>query len=218
MINRRRRWSIAIVAIVIVAVGVSVVFLYRERWSSSNLSWDVQIGDEFIYELESIYRYSDSNFNATVFTRMSALNHTQVRMEIVLLPDIPPLLDDDILAAEIINIVKTHCTFDNGSELPVYYSDEINQLLSACLLPTGDWDLLDRCFMNEVSNAFYPGAYTSELQVDHFNIGYEVWPGDATIRWSANVTLENGVPLEIFSENNSFSVGTYTSFQLTIRL
>ncbi len=214
MRNRKRRWSVIIVVIIIVAVGISVVFLYRDRWSSSSLSWDVQIGDEFIYELESIYRYS--NFNTTIFEQMSALNHTRVRMEIVDLPDIPPLIDGNIFSAEVINAVKTHCTFENGSELPAYYGDEINRLLSFFLLPTGDWDLLDWCFADDVSNAFYPGVYVSKLEMDHFMIGYELWPGDATIRWSANVTLETGTPQTAFTENDSSHLGTHTVLRLTL--
>jgi hypothetical protein len=218
MINRRRRWSITIVVIIIVAVGVSAIFLYRERWFSSNLGWNAQVGDEFIYELESIYIYAESNFNTTIFTQLEALNHTQVRMEIILLPDIPPLLDDDTLSTGIIDTVKTSCTFENGSELPVYYGDEINLLLSACLLPVGDWDLLDRCFADDVSEAFFPGMYTSKLHEDHFNIGYELWPGDGIYKWSANVTLENGVPQFAVTERNSLSVGSHTILRLTLVL
>lgn len=214
--TRKQRIAVVIAGVIIVAIGISVALLNQERRSSSNLRWNIEVGDDFIYELESIYHQSDSGFNSTIFAQMSALNHTRVRMEVINLPNIPPMIDGDILSAEVINSVKTYCTFENGSELPAYYSDEINRLLSSCLLPTGDWDLLDWCFVDDVSNGFYPGIYVSELQMDHFMIAYELWPGDATIRWSANVTLENGTPQAAFTENDSFPVGTHTILRLTL--
>jgi hypothetical protein len=218
MRSGRQRFAVAGVLIIFVIIGVTVVLLNIGKRSSSNLRWNVQVGDNFVYAVETSYSYSDSDFNTSIFNHLTALNHTRIRMQITSLPSIPPMIDGDIFLAEVINPVKVYCTFDNGSELDPDSRDGLIQMLSSCLLPVGDWDLLDWCFVDDVSNAYYPGIYVSELQTDHFRIGYELWPGDAIVSWSANVTLENGVPLEIFSENNSFSVGTYSSFQLTIRL
>jgi hypothetical protein len=218
MRSRRQRFAVAGVLIVIVIIGVSVVLLNIGKRPSSNLRWNVQVGDDFVYTVETFYSYSDPDFNTSIFNQLTALNHTKIRTQITNLPSIPPMIDGDIFLAEVIDPVKVYCTFDNGSELDADSRDGLIQMLSSCLLPVGDWDLLDWCFVDDVSDASYPGTYVSELLMDHFRIGYELWPGDAIVRWSANVTLENGVPLEIFSENNSFSVGTYTSFRLTILL
>ncbi|MHA2353487.1 MAG: hypothetical protein ACXABX_10245, partial [Candidatus Thorarchaeota archaeon] len=154
MIARKRRLAVAGFVIIIVIIGVSIALLSKERRSSSNLEWNVQVGEDFIYEIESIYRYSNSGYNASILTQMSVLNHTRIRMQIINLPSIPPMIDGDVFSAEIVNSVKIYCNFENGSELPPYYSDEINELLSSCLLPVGDWDLLDWCFVDEVNDAF----------------------------------------------------------------
>lgn len=213
---RKKQLAAIIVGIIIVAIGVAIVLFSKERRSSSDLNWNVEVGEDFIFELESSYYESDSGFNITIFAQMSALNHTRIRVEVINLPNIPSMIDGNIFSAEIITSVKTFCTFENGSNLPAYYGEEINRLLSSCLLPTGDWDLLDWCFADDVSNAFYPGVYFSELQMDHFRLGYELWPGDATIRWSANVTLTTGIPRSAFTENDSSPVGTHTLFRLVL--
>ncbi|MHA2380422.1 MAG: hypothetical protein ACXADS_14200, partial [Candidatus Thorarchaeota archaeon] len=157
---------------------VAALFIGDRQIPTSNLAWSVEIGEEFIYEIQTKGIHFESNFDLTpVIALISAMNNTRIRMVITSLPDLPPMVDGYTFAAEVINQPRTHCVFENGSELPTSY-DDINNLLSSSLLPTGDWHLLDWCFENEVDDAFFPGVYISELREDHFFLGYELWPGD----------------------------------------
>jgi hypothetical protein len=215
IMNRKQCLAVTITAVIIASVGVSIMLLNNEGRPASDLSWNVKNGDSYIYELESIYRYLASDYNASIFTQMAELNHTRIKMDISSLPDIPPMIDGETFSIEIINKVKTYCTFENGSELPLYYRDRINRVLSSCVLPVGNWNLLDWCFADEVSQAFYPGAYTSKLQENHFMIGYELWPVDSIYRWSANISIVSGIPQAAFSEQNSY-IGTQTIIRFVL--
>ncbi len=214
MMTRNRIVVSILIVIILVAFGAIVVLVGNQRRSSSNLSWNVEVGESFIYEVECFYW--DSSSNDSVFAQLALLNHTHIRMEIVSLPQIPSEIDRSIFSTEVINHTKAHCSFENNSELPVNYYDDINQLLSSSILPVGDWYLLDWCFADETSEAFYPGTYISKLQMNHFTIGYELWAGDALLEWSANVTLEDGIPQAAFIDRDFISVGLHYIIQLVL--
>ncbi len=135
MVTRGQTSAAVIAALIIGAIGVAALFFGDTQKPTSNLAWSVEIGEEFIYEIQTKGIY------------LSAMNNTRIKMVITSLPDLPPIVDGYTFAAEVINQPRTNCVFENGSELPTSY-DEIKSLLSSSLLPTGDWPLLDWCFEN----------------------------------------------------------------------
>ncbi len=191
-----RRGTIAVSIIILVSIAsVGIYFLFADdKRPATNLVWSIDIGDEFIYQVETSFFVEYNTYNIS-FQDITAINNTRIRMVITSLPDIPQMINGELFITEVINLTKTHCSFENGSEITPGCYNVINTLLSATLLPTGDWTLLDILYPDEVSDAFYPGEFTSALHDDYFLFGYELWPGDAILRWSANVTLDNGIPL-----------------------
>jgi hypothetical protein len=216
MVTRLQAFAVAIIAVITVAVVASALCLEIGKRPSTSLHWNVNIGDEFIYELENTYIHSEENYNSTIFALIAAINHTRIKTEIFNLPDIPLMIDGKTFSFYIVNQNKIHCSFENGTSLPQEYGYIINQPLSSALLPVGDWELLDWCFGNEIDEAFYPGTYTSRLQENSFSIGYELWAGDEIFRWSANTTLDSGVPQKALIEIDSLSVGLHFIFRFSL--
>ena len=194
MMPRRGTIAVGIIILIIFAVG-GIYFLFADdKRPATNLVWSIDIGDEFIYQVETSHFVVDNSYNISS-QDITAINNTRIRMVITSLPDITQTINGELFITEVINLTKTHCSFENGSEITPGCYNVINTLLSATLLPTGDWTLLDILYPDEVSDAFYPGEFTSALHDDYFLFGYELWPGDAILRWSASVTLDNGIPL-----------------------
>ncbi len=213
-----RRGTIAVSIIVLVSFAVGgIYFLFADdKRPATNLVWSIDIGDEFIYQVETSF-FVEYNTYKISSQDITAINNTRIRMVITSLPDIPQMINGELFITEVINLTKTHCSFENGSEITPSCYNVINTSLSAVLLPTGDWMLLDRLYPDEVSDAFYPGEFTSALHDDYFLFGYELWPVDAILRWSANVTLDNGIPLRAVDYKDfSGSTGIKNIFTLNL--
>jgi len=191
---RRGTIAVSIIILVIFAAGGIYFLVTDDKRPATDFVWSIDVGDEFIYQVETFHFVVDNFYNISS-QDISAINNTRIRMVITSLPDIPQMINGELFITEVINLTKTHCSFENGSEITPSCYNVINTLLSATLLPTGDWALLDILYPDEVSDAFYPGEFTSALHDDYFLFGYELWPIDAILRWSANVTLDNGIPL-----------------------
>jgi len=216
MIPRRGTIAVGIIILIIFA-AVGIYFLFtNDKRPATNLVWSIDIGDEFIYQVEASHFVEYNTYNVSS-QDIAAINNTRIRMVITSLPDIPQMINGELFITEVINLTKTHCSFENGSEITPDCYNVINTLLSATLLPTGDWTLLDILYPDEVSTAFYPGEFTSALHNDYFHFGYELWPMDAILRWSANVTLDNGIPLRVVDYKDfSGSTGTRNIFTLNL--
>lgn len=216
MMPRRSIIAVSIVILVIFAAGGIYFLVNDDKRSATNLVWSVDVGDEFIYQVETSHFVVDNFYNISS-QDITAINNTRIRMVITSLPDIPQMINGELFITEVINLTKTHCSFENGSEITPSCYNVINTLLSATLLPTGDWTLLDILYPDEVSDAFYPGEFTSALHDDYFLFGYELWPIDAIIRWSANVSLDNGIPLRAVDyKDSSGSTGIQSMFILNL--
>ena len=216
LITRRRTIAVSIIILISFAVGGIYILFTDDIRPATNLVWSIDIGDEFIYHVENSHFVVDNFYNISSHD-ITAINNTRIRMVITSLPDIPQMINGELFITEVINLTKTHCSFENGSEITPSCYNVINTLLSATLLPTGDWMLLDILYPDEVSDAFYPGEFTSALQDDYFLLGYELWPLDAILRWSANVTLDNGIPLRAVDYKDwSGSTGIKSMFTLNL--
>jgi hypothetical protein len=221
-----RRNRIALVTAATIATIVVLAFCLLSIWNSSSLrdasslTWGVSEGDELVYLVVirghrgSIDPEGGPHILEPPF--LAPMNNTLVRFNVTSLPSLPLLVDGDIFAEEIINYSKTECRFENGSEVPSMFRDYINRLLYRCLLPVGDWPLLDSLYPNETENAFYPGVYLSKIYADSFYIGYLLYPLDAKISWGGNVSLTTGFPIVAEEVSNYPSVGTYLDNRLIL--
>jgi hypothetical protein len=222
-----RRNRVVLVTAATIATIVVLAFCLLSIWNSSglrdasSLSWGVNEGDELVY-LVVIRGYVQSvdpeNVSKVVFSPpfMASMNNTLVRFNITSLPSLPLFIDGDIFAEEVLNYPETECRFENGSEIPSIFRDYINRLLYRCLLPVGDWLLLDSLYPNETKMAYYPGVYLSRTYTDSFYIGYLLWPFDGINYWGGNVSLTTGIPIIAEEISNYPSTGCYLTERLIL--
>jgi len=222
-----RRNRVALLAAAAIATIVVLAFCLLSVWNpsglrdASSLSWGVNEGDEFVYlvDVRGYQTSIDPENSSNVILGppfLAPMNNTRVRFNVTSLPSLPLVIDGGIFAEEVLNYSKTECRFENGSEIPSIFRDYINRLLYRCLLPVGDWPLLDSLYPNETEDAFYPGVYLSRTHADSFYIGYLLWPGDAIISWGGNVSLTTGIPIVAEEVSEYYSVGTYINDRLIL--
>ncbi len=206
-----RRNRVALVTAATIATIVVLAFCLLSIWNSSglrdasSLTWGVNEGDEFVYlvviggYMTSIDPENSSNMILGP-PYLAPMNNTLVRFNVTSFPSLPLVINGDIFAEEVLNYPKTECRFENGSEIPSIFRDYINRLLYRCLLPVGDWPLLDSLYPNETEMAYYPGVYLSRTYADSFSIGYLLYGTDTVSRWSGNVSLTTGIPIVTVSK------------------
>ena len=221
-----RRNRVALLTAAAIATIVVLAFCLLSMWNpsglrnASSLSWGVNEGDEFVYLVVirghrgSIDPEGGPHILEPPF--LAPMNNTRVRFNLTSLPSLPLLVDGDIFAEEVLNYPKTECRFENGSEIPSMFRDYINRLLYRCLLPVGDWPLLDSLYPNETEMAFYPRVYLSRTYADSFYIGYLLYPIDAIISWGGNVSLTTGIPIVAEDVSEYYSVGVYINNRLIL--
>ena len=220
-----RRNRVTLLTAATIATIVVLAFCLLSIWNpsglrdASSLTWGVNEGDEFVYLVDvrghrgSIDPENSSNWILEP-PFLAPMNNTRVRFNVTSLPFLPLVIDGNIFADEVLNYSKTECRFENGSEIPSMFRDYINRLLYRCLLPVGDWPLLDALYPNETEYAFYPGVYLSRTYADSFYIGYLLIPFDTTTRWSGNVSLTTGIPIVAVSKY--YAADTYRNVRLIL--
>jgi hypothetical protein len=220
-----RRNRVALLTAATIATIVVLAFGLLSIWNSSglrdasSLSWGVNEGDELVYLVVirghrgSIDPENSSNWILEP-PFLAPMNNTRVRFNVTSLPSLPLLVNGDIFAEEVLNYPKTECRFENGSEIPSMFRDYITRLLYRCLLPVGDWPLLDSLYPNETETPLYPGVYLSRTYADSFYIGYLLYGIDTISRWSGNVSLTTGIPIVAVSKYNA--ANTYRNVRLVL--
>ncbi len=127
------------------------------------------------------------------------LNGTTIEANITSLPSVDEISDADSFLSNIVQTVKVHCNFANGTELASGSNNTISNSVSACLLPIGNWSVLDLLFEDELPG-WEPGAeyYASKLNNTHFVFEcLSCGSYDDSIKWTSEISLENGVPINI---------------------
>jgi len=220
-----RRNRVVLLTAATIATIVVLAFCLLSIWNpsglrdASSLSWGVNEGDELVYLVAirghrgSIDPENSSNWILEP-PYLTPMNNTRIRFNLTSLPSLPLLVNDDIFAEEVLNYPKTECRFENGSEIPSMFRDYINRLLYRCLLPVGDWPLLDSLYPNETEMAFYPRVYLSRTYADSFYIGYLLYGTDTISRWSGNVSFTTGIP--IVTVFKYYSADTYLDERLIL--
>ena len=184
MISRRKK--IVFAAVVLGLVLVIATFTFRIS-VTLNLDWSVSEGDSFTYQITSFDRYA--NFN-----------DTSIIATITELPFLFPIVTAYSFAKFVIEVTKINCTFQNGSSLQEWTS-YFETKISNCILPTGDWSLIEWLYPDPGPKYYarggVPSTYISERYDDYFALGYVRVGFDSTSGWYARISMDSGIPIYI---------------------
>lgn len=211
--SKYRRLFVVLCLILLIATPILVFFWFAE---SSSLSWDIEVGDEFRYEVS----YAEFDTVDTHQWETDPNGHEHWRMPdnatllvtISSLPDIPAPLTGDTFLNEIVKSQKAEVTLANGSALPDYMGEEVTDSISSLFLPTGGWELLDLFFPDSGLSEYNLGTegeeYHSKVlstEIFIFEFLHYVWyahgggahPGGTGGGWRGHITMSRGVPDQI---------------------
>jgi hypothetical protein len=178
MIDKRR---FVLVIVVASMVTIGIIFATNVMWVE--LSWNIEVGDSFTYNVVSYDDYIENN--------------TKIIANITALPQYWIIKSAKSFTSSIIEVSKVEVFFENGSELGGY-DYYFRMLLSKTILPCGEWDLLDSLYVDPEDTSFGPtsvlSGYISKLESDYFLLGHEAVDFDSSSGWNAHISLETGLP------------------------
>ena len=185
MISRRGK---AFLLVIILGISIFVItFGFRVSFAL-NLEWDVSEGNSFTYQITSYER--DANLNGSLLTAT-----------ITQLPTLPIIISANTFVTDVIEISKVNCTFQNGSLLPGSCQFFYNNILSHCILPIGDWSLIEWLYPDPESRSYgslgTQSTYISKRYDDYFHLGYIGIDFDSSRGWNAEISLDSGIPTNI---------------------
>ncbi len=132
-------------------------------------------------------------------------------MTVIELPSIPIVISSWIFESSIIAFEKTSVLFENGSDIGQYQYLP-NTIISSSLLPIGDWELIENMYPNPGNISYSDfgtrNTFASKYYDNHFILEFYGFSADSSNGWSANISLDTGVPnriqfwqYKIFSDN-----------------
>jgi hypothetical protein len=181
--------------ICIVTIGV-VIILLPKPMNLSDLSWDVEAGNTFQYDIRA---WGYSQYGAVISGQVVPLNGTSITVTVVILPSFEAIHDAESFASEVIFRNKVTCTFTNGTALNQWENTTLCEMVSGCILPIGDWSTMNTLFPDD-NPGFTPNGefLTTILYDDWFIIEYGWWGTfDVGGHWTGNVSLSTGIPSSI---------------------
>lgn len=212
------RKTLALGIVMIFVGAVTLVYLMSLLLIKPNFQWEVEVGDEFLYEVKV---QGFSNRSSVPFVEF---NNTQIRMRIVSLPDANQIDNPDEMLA-ILGHQKTECEFITGSSIPIgsrygYYLDaSLAEILSRGILPIGGWDYIDSYFPDEYKiGEHIRGEYLSKIDEQWFYIGYHYWYIDYSYGWNANVNMTTGSPISVCQWEDELMTGLQGQYSVTLSL
>lgn len=191
--DHQRKIALCVVATVVIAFTVG--FVTDELRESVRIEWKIEIGDDYVFSIGvEGYSGTGSTTNPPPFAQM---NNSRIRSVIISLPNITIFMRLTDFGNLVIRFPKTLSTFENGSEIPLQYYRQINDLVSRCILPVGNWEMLDACFPDTVELANDSTTVESYFGADFgglFRIGFTrltLYQGSG---WFGDVIKTSGVP------------------------
>ena len=204
--------ALTMITTVIVAVSTESIRTYM------NFEWQVSEGDQFLYDV-SVTGYFISGEQSITLT-LAPLNNTQVRVEMVTLPNVPLFISPTSFANGIIELEKTHTTYADGTPIHVLRYHDINILASRCFLPKGTWSYLASFYPDQVARPENASttveSYFAYQFHEYFIIGFVSYSEIAESGWFGYVLPETGVPYNMTSWGWSSSDFADFSFVMTL--
>ncbi len=180
----------AIALLIILNIALSFVIIHESTYTG-DLHWGIEVGDQFSYSVEAV-GYDLGYKNCTV------LNNSIVVFEITNLPSIPLYCDRAMFIDSIVDARKAGVTFDNGTSLDSECASILTSLFSNSLLPIGDWSYIDGLYYDRARGGLgapVQDPWYSRLSRDRFHFGAIAISCVGTFGWSAEISLEDGVPI-----------------------
>jgi hypothetical protein len=199
-VNHHRK--LLIVVVVTFVITLSGGFLTEYIRQSITYSWEIDVGDEFVYDV--LVTGNSTMGSQVVPPPFEPMNNTRIIVEIASLPNLTLMYYAHVFRHEVIDHPKTSSRFDDGSTIPFEFYNAINSHASQSILPAGAWAHLDSLFPDQVNRAL-PNhrEFISRMGSDSFFFGY--WSNGTYNKseWYGIIDLETGVPSVL-----SFSVWT----------
>jgi hypothetical protein len=177
-------------------VVLSFVIIHESMYAG-DLSWGVEVGDQFSYSVEALgFLFYENGKPCTI------LNNSIVVFEITNLPDIPPYCDRGMFIESIVDETKVSVTFDNGTSLNSECDSILTRLFSNSLLPIGDWGYIDGLYHDHARGGLgapVQDPWYSRLSRTSFHFGEVHITCIGAPGWTAEISLEDGVPI-VFSD------------------
>ena len=183
--------------VITIILSLVVTGVTEEVRQSMQFTWDINEGDQFVFKV-SVHGYSRHD---SIYLPLAQrlLNRTQILVTIVSLPDIPHFINGKLFSENIIEVIKTRTTYENGDLIPnaLYY--ETNTLSSRSFIPIGSWGLLDSLYPNDLQqqdNVTIESYIAVQLQ-NSFYLGYSSYSESQGMGWFSYISKETGIPQNV---------------------
>jgi len=189
--NRRERIAIAIVVLGIILGGLFLYF--GERFYFGNYEWKIELEDCYQFTVKS-WGYTEGGiYDTSEVGSILSMNGTLINVTIINLPSLNDIDSVESFNERVLEPLKISCMFANGSSVSSTISPIIIESISGCILPVGDWTVLDSYHEDAITNWVINGYY-SVLYSDYFYLKHRWSSIDSARVWEGNISLVNGFP------------------------
>jgi len=211
------RQRILTVIILTFMVTLAVVILTEDLYQSMIFSWKIEKETVLVYDVR--VTGSVSSGNTTLPLSFAQMNNTRISATIVSLPNVSIIFYASDFLENVVDRLKTHSRFANGTDIPVEFGNPINTHISHCILPTGGWRHLDWFFPNHIdSPSSEHESYLSVFQQNLFYFGYSSNQTTEAEQWYGIVNLDTGIPQVVSFWIYRTSPLTISSYAVTLFL
>ena len=192
------KYVVAIAVVSTVLVGFILVV------PKGDFEWGIDIGESFNYEILTWGDYGNQYVAGVPSSTFINLNNTIIEAVIVTLPAVNWITNANSFLSSVVQVIKVNCRFVNGTELASQDNEILSEMISVCLLPIGDWSVLDSFYNDEIA-PWEPSQeyYASRLLESQFDFEWTSYGDfDSREEWTGHLMLENGVPYEIIWHYN----------------
>lgn len=191
--KRIHRFVFSFILVMVILLG----FLYFSP--KGDFEWGVSIGDSFQYEVQTLGEYGNQYIGGYPSPTIENLNNSILNVVVGNLPAVEWVIGANHFTSSVVETIKVNCSFANETELLSADNEIISRIISLCLLPTGDWSVIDAFYVDEIAPWNPSHEYYAARLVDGDFIFEWTKYGDfdSTEDWTGHIKIENGMPFEI---------------------
>ena len=208
----KRVHQYVISTVIVFAIFVGFILIVPK----GSFEWGIDVGDSFYYEMRTWGDHGNQYLAGIPRNTLLILNNTVFETAIITLPPVNWITGAESFLTSVVRAIKVNCSFVNGTAIPSRVNDIVSEIISGCLLPIGDWSVLDSFYEDEIA-PWEPSQeyYAAKLLEDRFVFEWMSY-GDFDSRedWIGEVALENGVPYKIVWHYNHSMADIYIELSL----
>ncbi len=202
-------------AAVAISLGLiaGLIIIVPSLLPNPGLHWGVNESSKYSYEFSIVGFKFESGIPYPI--PFFELNNTLVSVNITSLPEIVEFNSTEFTEKVVVQD-KVDCT----TILPEYDIQELEEIISSCILPVGDWQLLDDFYPDPVDyeNKTFYRTYLSLWNETHFWFSHETILVNSGEIWSCFLDIVTGVPTEIvYHKYADYCCGEY-DYTMTLSL